>query len=223
MNRIDGPAGVSAVGTIERPMRKDAARNQEAVLAAAREVISEFGVEAGMELIASRAGVGVGTLYRHYPNKQALVDELVRIILDELISTARAGLADEAGNGLETFLRAFGRSLARHHGYSAKLFSPGNSDHQQQLNALIAELHTQAFKHGRISPDVSLGDVRALMWALRGIVAVTGQNAPDAWQRHLDLHLAALRIEPVPSARPSVTDEQLRRIAEAQRAQRPTR
>ncbi len=223
MNRIDGPAGVSAVGTIERPMRKDAARNQEAVLTAAREVISEFGVEASMELIASRAGVGVGTLYRHYPNKQALVDELVRIILDELSSTARAGLEDEAGNGLETFLRAFGRSLARHHGYSAKLFSPGNSDHQQQLNTLIGELHTQALEHGRLAPAVTFGDVRALMWALRGIVAVTGKNAPDAWQRHLDLHLAALRIEPIPSTRPSVTDEQLLRIAEAQRAQRPAR
>ncbi len=55
------------------------------------------------------------------------------------------------------------------------------------------------------------------MWALRGIVAVTGQNAPDAWQRHLDLHLAALRIEPVPSHRPSITDDQLKRIAEAQK------
>ncbi|MCE0540009.1 TetR/AcrR family transcriptional regulator [Kineosporia rhizophila] len=217
MNRIDRVAGVNAVGTIERPMRKDAARNSGAVLTAAREVISEFGVEASMELIASRAGVGVGTLYRHYPNKQALVDELVRIILDELISTARAGLEDERGHGLETFLRAFGRSLARHHGYSAKLFSPGNSDHQQKLNALIADLHTQACEHGRISAEVSLGDVRALMWALRGIVAVTGQNAPDAWQRHLDLHLAALRIEPVPSTRPSVTAEQLQRISEAHR------
>lgn len=223
MNGIDGPAEVNAVGTIERPMRRDAARNQEAVLTAAREVISEFGVEASMEQVASRAGVGVGTLYRHYPNKQALVDELVRIILDELISTARAGLEDEHGHGLETFLRAFGRSLARHHGYSAKLFSPGNSDHQQQLNTLIAELHRQAFDHGRISPGVTLGDVRALMWALRGIVAVTGKNAPDAWMRHLDLHLAALRIEPVPSTRPSVTEEQLLRIAEAQKAQRPAK
>ncbi len=159
MNRSDGPSEVSAVGTSLRPMRRDAARNLQAVLTAAREVISESGVEASMEQIASRAGVGVGTLYRHYPNKQALVDELVRIILDELISTARAGLEDE--RGLETFLRAFGRSLARHHGYSAKLFSPGNEKHQLQLNALIAELHTQACAHGRISPDVSFGDVRA--------------------------------------------------------------
>ncbi|WP_285599313.1 TetR/AcrR family transcriptional regulator [Kineosporia sp. NBRC 101731] len=210
MNGIDAP-----VGATERPMRRDAARNSEAVLAAARDVISESGVEASMEQIASRAGVGVGTLYRHYPNKQALVDELVRIILDELISTARAGLEDEHGNGLETFLRAFGRSLARHHGYSAKLFSPGNETHQQQLNALIADLHAQAFEHGRISPGVAFGDVRALMWALRGIVAVTGQSAPDAWQRHLDLHLAALRIDPAPSSRPAISDEQLQRIADA--------
>ncbi|MBT0767552.1 TetR/AcrR family transcriptional regulator [Kineosporia sp. J2-2] len=223
MNGIDGPAEVSAVGTIARPMRKDALRNQEAVLTAAREVISESGVEASMEQIATRAGVGVGTLYRHYPNKQALVDELVRIILDELISTARAGLEDELGHGLETFLRAFGRSLARHHGYSAQLFSPGNEEHQQQLNALIGQLHSQAGQHGRISPGVALGDVRALMWALRGIVAVTGRNAPDAWQRHLDLHLAALRADPLPSSRPAVSDDQLLRIAAAQRDRRPPR
>lgn len=215
MNRIDDPDGTGAGQAVARPMRRDAARNQAGVLSAAREVISEFGVAASMEQVAARAGVGVGTLYRHYPNKQALVDELVRLILDELTDIARAGLAEEKGAGLERFLRAFGESLSRHHGYSAHLVGPGSSQQHQDLTDAIDALHREAFKHGQISPDVTVGDVRALMWALRGIVAQTGQNAPDAWQRHLDLHLAALRIEPAPSRCPAVTDDQLRSITAA--------
>lgn len=213
MNRIDSPAGTAAVAAVARPLRRDAARNQAGVLIAAREVISEFGVAASMEQVAARAGVGVGTLYRHYPNKQALVDELVQALLADLVTIARAELTESKGAGLERFLRSFGESLARHHGYSAHLVSPGESDRHQELAAAVAALHREALAHDRISPDVTVGDVRALMWALRGIIAVTGQGAPDAWHRHLDLHLAALRIEPTPSRRPAVTEEELQLIS----------
>ncbi|HEY3482745.1 MAG TPA: helix-turn-helix domain-containing protein, partial [Streptomyces sp.] len=76
---------MAAHDTRDRPMRRDAVRNQKLVIEAARDVVSEFGTDASMELIASRAGVGVGTVYRRFPNKEALVDEIVGLMLSELV------------------------------------------------------------------------------------------------------------------------------------------
>lgn len=75
-------------------MRADAARNRERVLAAAREVFGEFGPDARMEEISRRAGVGVGTLYRHFSTKEALLDALVSERLAELTEAAEAALRD---------------------------------------------------------------------------------------------------------------------------------
>jgi len=62
----------------ERPLRADARRNRECILQAAREVFAKSGIDAQMDDVASRAGVGVGTVYRHFPTKEALMAELVR-------------------------------------------------------------------------------------------------------------------------------------------------
>jgi AcrR family transcriptional regulator len=206
------PAHAQSTATATRPMRRDALRNQELVLEAAREVISEFGTEASMDLVASRAGVGVGTVYRHFPNKDALVQELVRIIIDDLAGAAQKALARADGTGLEVFLRALGQSLAEHHGYSEKLVGANQADRAKQLYVSIAQLLAQAKRHSLISPDVTVADIRVLIWGLRGIVAATGSIAPRAWERHLDIHLAAMRIPSLPSDRPPVTDTQLKQI-----------
>ena len=203
---------MTAHDTSTRPLRRDALRNQELVLDAAREVISEFGTEASMELIASRAGVGVGTIYRRFPNKQALIDELVRIILDELVTAAAAALARGDGSGLEVFLRTTGHSFASHRGYSDKLVSELKSKCADQLFGLMAELLAQAKQFGTIGPDVTIGDVRATTWAIRGIIQTTGTVAPDVWERHLDIHLAGLRAATLPSTRPSLDATQLAQI-----------
>jgi AcrR family transcriptional regulator len=198
-----------------RPMRRDAARNQELVLEAAREVISEFGTDASMELVASRAGVGVGTVYRRFPNKEALVDELVRIILYDLVAAAREALATGDGTGLEAFLRTIGESIADHRGYADKLVGRTKADCAALLHSLMVELLDQAQQHGQIGPDVTIGDIRATTWAIRGIIETTGAVAPRAWERHLDIHLAGLRSVPMPSSRPGLSPDQLSRIGGA--------
>jgi AcrR family transcriptional regulator len=204
-----GSAEMTAHDTSARPLRRDALRNHELVLDAAREVISEFGTEASMELVASRAGVGVGTVYRRFPNKEALIDELVRIILDELITAARDALAQENGSGLEAFLRTCGHSFASHRGYSDKLMSNVKSSYAEVLFGLMTELLAQAKQHGTIGPDVTIADIRATTWAIRGIIQTTGAVAPLAWERHLDIHLAGLRAAILPSTRPSLDATQL--------------
>jgi AcrR family transcriptional regulator len=218
MNAVAAEAG-SATGAIiasaaaGRPMRRDAARNQELILAAAREVIAESGLAASMEAIAARAGVGVGTVYRRFPSKDALVAELVRLILDELILAGRTALERGDGSGLESFLRSLGRSFSEHRRYADKLMDATESACADTLRSLIGELFEQAHQHGVIDADITLGDVLATAWALRGVVQTAGAVAPDAWQRHLDTHLRGLRQAPAPGTAPSITADQLSQIA----------
>jgi AcrR family transcriptional regulator len=193
-----------------RPLRRDAVRNHQLVVAAAREVFAEFGTDASMELIASRAGVGVGTVYRRFPNKEALVDEISGLMLRELTEVARRSLDLPDGAGLEAFLRVIGRSLSEHRGYADKLVGRSKAACVELLRDRITELLVQARGAGRVAPGVELGDVMALIWALRGIVETSGGVAPDAWQRHLDFHLAGLRSAEVPrSSTPAATRAQL--------------
>lgn len=197
-----------------RPLRRDAARNHQLVVEAAREVLAEFGTDASMELIASRAGVGVGTVYRRFPNKEALVDEIAGQMLRRLADEARRALALADGAGLEVFLRVAGRSLSEHRGYADKLVGHSKAECVEQLRDLVTELLAGAQAAGRIAPGIELGDIMTLLWGLRGIVETSGAVAPDAWQRHLDIQLAGLRPAAAPtSSRPALSRAQLRLIS----------
>jgi len=196
----------------DRPLRRDAARNQQLVIAAARQVIAESGTDACMEAIAARAGVGVGTVYRRFPSKDALISELVRLILDELILAAREALSRGDGSGLEIFLRALGRSFLEHRPYAVKLMDATGSDCAGTLRGLIADLHGQAQQHLLIAAHVTLADIMATAWALRGVLETTGAVAPHAWERHLDIHLAGLRSPSTPGIRPSIAPRRPARI-----------
>ena len=85
----------AAAATAVRGMRADARRNRDRILAAAREAFAEYGSETQMDDIARRAGVGVGTLYRHFPTKDALTSELVKIKLAAFAERARAKFEDD--------------------------------------------------------------------------------------------------------------------------------
>ncbi|CAG7655915.1 TetR/AcrR family transcriptional regulator [Actinacidiphila bryophytorum] len=213
-----GPAVASEQDPPARPLRRDAVRNHQLVVEAAREVFAEFGTDASMELIASRAGVGVGTVYRRFPNKEALVDEIAGLMLRELTEVARRSLALPDGTGLERFLYVIGRSLAEHRGYADKLVGHSKAADVELLRDRIAELLVQAQESGRVAAGVELGDIMALVWGLRGIVETSGAVVPDAWKRQLDLQLAGLRAAAVPDGiPPAVTRAQLRLIGTGRR------
>src|SRR5207248_1406973 len=92
---------------VQRPKRADAARNYDALLAAARDAFTERGAQASLEDIARRAGVGIGTLYRHFATRQALL-EAVYYEEVEAICRAAEGLGDrEPWDALTAWLRSF--------------------------------------------------------------------------------------------------------------------
>jgi AcrR family transcriptional regulator len=187
----------SARSAAERPAaahRRDAVRNYHRILEAAREVLGESGADASMEEIAARAGVGVGTVYRRFANKDALIDELLRLTLEEGVAAARQALDCPGGEGLEQLLRAFGAMFAGHARYAHLLLErSADTDAGRETRAAVAELTTRAVTAGTLNPGVTTADVMTLVWAMRGLTQTTGEVAPDSWERFLDIHLAGLR------------------------------
>jgi AcrR family transcriptional regulator len=152
------------------------------------------GADASIEEIAARAGVGVGTVYRGFASKDGLIDELLRLALEDMIAAAGQALARTDGRGLEDFLRAIGQSFADHARYADLLLSrPADPEASRRIRAALGELTERAVAAGTVNPDITPGDVLAVVWAIRGIVQAVGEVAPTVWRRHLDIHLAGMR------------------------------
>jgi AcrR family transcriptional regulator len=182
-----------------RLLRRDAEQNRQRLLEAAAEVFAEHGLEAGVEEIARTAGVGMGTLYRRFPTKDALIAALVHDVLSTMRGLAQEGTERPGGAGLEYFLEAASAYQAEHRGCLSRLWNAGiEHDLVQEVRRLIDVMLAEAKRHGRIRADVTGTDVTIALWAVRGIIETTQGRAPEAWQRHLDVYVAGLR----PSAGP---------------------
>jgi AcrR family transcriptional regulator len=192
-------------------MRSDALKNRERLLAAAGQVFEEKGLEASVADVAKVAGVGMGTLYRRFPSKEALIEALVSEVLEATIAMAREAAARPDGTGLEHFLQAASAYQAAHLGCLPKLWS---SDHHLVKTArqLIAGLLADAQAHGRVRLDLKSTDISLVMWSIRGVLETTGANAPEAWQRHLDLLVAGMRPTSDQLAHRPVSQSQVDRI-----------
>ena len=201
-------------------MRSDALKNRQRLLAAAGQVFAEQGLEASVADVARVAGVGMGTLYRHFSSKEALVDALVTDVLETTIALARAAAARPDGTGLEHFLRASSASQAEHLGCLPKLWI---TDHHlvQTARARIAALLSDAQAHGCIRRDLRSTDISLALWSMRGVLETTGPNAREAWERHLDLLIAGMRPTDAELAHGPLGQDQIDRIL-ARREASPT-
>ena len=177
----------------ERPLRSDARRNRERILTGARAVFAESGSEAQMDDVARRAGVGVGTVYRRFASKDALIDELLRLALTELLADVHHALARTDGFGLLELLHAFGRSFAEHAQYANLLLQrQPDAATEREIRTAIIELTARAIAAGTVSADITIADVTALASGLRGLIHAGGEVSSSTWQRFLDLHLAGM-------------------------------
>jgi len=209
-----GGQGRGALARRPPAVRRDAVRNYHRILGAAREVFGESGADASMEQIAARAGVGIGTVYRRFASKEALIDELMQLALGEIIAATERALDRTDGRGLEELLRALGQSFADHARY-ASLFLQRSADATatQRIRAAITELTVRAAAAGLVSHEITAGDVMALVLAMRGLVGAAGEAAPRAWERFLDIQLAGLRAAGPVSRVPPMSAAQLSRLA----------
>ncbi len=184
----------------ERPVRADKARNRERVLQAAREAFGAHGAETQMDDVAARAGVGVGTVYRHFPTKEALMGELVRQKFALIAEHARAGLQQQ-GEPFEVFagvLRRNCEATAQDAAAQAALMRAGDevweyaADARADLHIVVQELIDRAQAAGALRPDFSADDMPMLMCGVSASMAHGGWE----WRRHLEILLDGLRARP---------------------------
>jgi AcrR family transcriptional regulator len=178
----------------ERPLRADARRNREKVLVAARAVFSENGRDAQMDDVARRAGVGVGTVYRHFPTKEALAEALVRERFEEIAGYAREALErEDAWQGFcELIWRAAERNAADMAFCEAVAFTDQSRVVEEVgLARSTATLMERARAQGRMRADATVADVPMLMCGAGSVMRMS--PASDAWRRYLTLMLDGLR------------------------------
>jgi AcrR family transcriptional regulator len=186
------------------PLRRDAEANRRRVLVAAREVFRERGVEASLADIAAHAGLGLGTVYRRFANKEQLVDALFDDMVDELAALAQEALADpDAWHGLVTSLEKASEVQAFDRGLREVMFGTvAGPERQAQVLARIApamdELLDRAKAQGALRPDAVAVDIPMIQLMVASITDRTGR--PDLWRRYLRLLLDGLQ------ARPGATD-----------------
>ncbi|HEV2633873.1 MAG TPA: helix-turn-helix domain-containing protein [Actinocrinis sp.] len=206
-----GNVGGEAGAVVRRP-RRDAARNHQLVLDAARELLGERGLDASMEQIAARAGVGVGTVYRRFPSKDSLVEELVTLVSEELVELGEQALDGDDGTGLEYYVRVICQSFADHRRWAGLLLPQASRTQYagEVVRELLVKFLDNAQRDGTISAEVTPGDVMAMLWSMRGLIEAVGDMAPECWKRYLDIHLSGMRSAGPLSQNPAITTEQLR-------------
>jgi AcrR family transcriptional regulator len=188
-----GPADVT--GLSRRPKRADARRNYEKLLVAARAAFAENDVDASLEDIARRAGVGIGTLYRHFPTRQALL-EAAYVDEVEAMAAAAADLATlPPWEALSTFLRRFMQyaTTKRAIGQELMAYVPADADVfaacRHAITSAGEPLLRRAQDAGIVRPDVSFTEVGRMV---SGIASVRVSNAAEL-ERIFELALDGLR------------------------------
>ena len=153
-----------------RAPRADACRNRDRLLACASAAFASEGVEAPLERIAKDAGVGIGTLYRHFPNRDSLMEAVYRHNLEQMLADAEELLATKPPvEALAEWMQRFVAYVATKKGLAAHLKTVVSADSdlftssQERMNAMMQRMVEAAIADGGIRPDVDASDVlRAL-------------------------------------------------------------
>lgn len=174
-----------------RPLRRDAETNLARILDAALTTFSVEGVETSIEVVAQRAGVGLGTIYRRFANKNALLDELARRLLKDVVAIGERHLGDPEGTGLAGYFADIGALLSTHSGLMAHRWSmPDAEPLIRRSRELQGRLLADAQRHGLARPELTAEDVAVACWSLQGVADTTRGLAVPAWQRHVEVLLA---------------------------------
>ena len=196
-------------GEAARPLRRDAERNRQRIMTAAAEVFTERGLAATLDDVARQAGVGVGTVYRRFPDKEALVDALFEERMGALVSlAARALRAPDEWAALVWFLEQAGAQLAADRGLRQILMFTTygrnrTGEARACLKPVVTELVTRAQAAGAVRADLSPTDIPMIEFMLATVAGYAHGTRPEVWRRYLGLILDGLRPHrAAPSALP---------------------
>jgi AcrR family transcriptional regulator len=158
----------------DRPLRADARRNRDRVLAAAREAFAEHGFAVPLDDIASRAGVGPGTVYRHFPTKEALFEAVSLARVQDLVADARErAAAQDPGTAFDGFLARLAEEAGAKRDLPDALAGVGShamAEAVAELHEALATLLARAQEAGAIRPELTVADLVALFKGLLAVV-----------------------------------------------------
>jgi AcrR family transcriptional regulator len=204
--------------TSDRPLRRDAERNRQRILDTAGTLFAERGLDVSLDEIARHAGVGVGTVYRRFPDKEQLIDALFEDRLAEILATANASLEiSDPWEGLAHFIE---RSMELQVADRAlkQLLLSSTTAHARieqgrlQIQPVVKAVLERAQRAGAVREDLDLSDLLLLQHAIGEAADYTHEAAPDVWRRILCIAMDGLRPDrrrPSPMPGPPLDEEQV--------------
>lgn len=185
---------VKVMSTDQRTLRADARRNRERIMSAGRELFAREGPEAQMDEIAAHAGVGIGTVYRHFPTKEALLTEMVRVRFQEFaaIATLAENTVDPR-DALETVMRRSAEAVEGDMGFqlammgSNQLEWDGIEEQKAVLAAVLTRIIRRAVGVGAVRDDFTFEDFGMVMCGITSTMYYKPGSAD--WRRHLAMVL----------------------------------
>jgi AcrR family transcriptional regulator len=204
----------------DRPLRRDAQRNRGRILQAAHEVFADRGLDASLDQIAAHAGVGVGTVYRRFPDKDALIDALFEERIGEVAAAGQRALsASDPWEGLVDFIQQANALLSRDRGLKQALLSRGAHKTEcarEKIIPIATELVARAQQAGSLRPDLDPLDLPLIDLMVSAIADMTREVSPELWQRALTIiidGLATTRQTPTPLPGKPLDRDQLAALA----------
>jgi AcrR family transcriptional regulator len=201
MSATDGP----------KPLRRDAERNRQRILDAARELVAEVGLDISHDDIARAADVGVGTVYRRFPDKQKLIDELFDERVDQIIAIVDAARKrDDPWQGLCEFVAGNLELQAGDQGLKELMLGNSRAGElaqraQRRIGPAVRELVRRAHASGQLRPDVGVEDFPLIQMMVGAVMEDARHIDPNLWRRALALVLDGYRAGPRPSPLPGNT------------------
>lgn len=197
-------------------LRRDAERNRTRIVTAARQVFAARGLDAPLEEIARRAGVGIATLYRRFPTRQALIEEIFSTRLEQTVQAAEEALAmEDAWEGFSIYLFRLCALQADDCGVRDVLrmtfpTAKGLEETRARGYVLTVQLIDRAKEQGSLRDDFSPEDLVYLLIANGAFVAASSRIKPTAWKRYVALFLEGCRAERAhPLPEPPLSGDQM--------------
>ncbi len=185
-----------------RPLRADAARNRERIVAAAGELFATRGLGVGLNEVAHHAGLGVGTVYRRFPDKRSLIGAALAEPLREMTEVAEQAMrAARAWDGLMMLIERGAELLTRNLGLRDAALSSDETrhdldEHLQAFGDIGCTLMDRARDEGDLRPGATEDDLGMILWMVTELAAHAMDTRPDAYRRYLRILTDGLRNAP---------------------------